>query len=218
MAGVMLGIFGPFVATYLVLRREGPTRWRDLFRSPAEKRPSIVWLLGALLLPGVLLSGALVLHRVAGGSLPLAYLADPPGRLVVGVLIATVEEVGWRGFALPRISRALGRVRGTLVLGVVWTVWHFPMLIGQGVPPSLFPLMFVFFVAGSVVFTWVYFRTSGSLLACILLHLGAHLNNSHLPLPGEETPVILHTIAYVILAGCLLMFDRKTFFPGAREA
>jgi hypothetical protein len=104
-------------------------------------------------------------------------------------------------------------VRGTIVLGALWTLWHFPMLVGQGIPFSLFPMMFVFFVAGSVVFTWVYFRTGGSLLACVLLHLGAHLNNSHLPLPGEATPAVLHTIAYVILAAALLTFDRNTFFP-----
>lgn len=211
---VFLGILGPTLAAYWVRRRDEPDlRFRDLFRSPSAERPSISWLLGALLLPSVTLTGALIAHRLAGGSLPLAYFPDPPGRLLVGVIIATAEEIGWRGFALPRLSRALGRVLGTLVLSLVWTIWHVPMFLGQGISLELLPLMFAFFFAGSLVFTWVYYRTGGSLLACVLLHLGAHVNNSHLPLPGDSTPLMLHTCAWGLTALGLLVFDKRTFFP-----
>jgi hypothetical protein len=100
-------------------------------------------------------------------------------------------------------------LNASLGIGVVWTVWHIPMLIGQEVSLSLLPLLLVQFCAGSVVFSWFYFRTRGSLLIAVLLHLGVHLNNSHLALPGDPSPLLVHTIAFVLLALGLLAFDRR---------
>lgn len=205
---VVLGIFGPLVAAWIVTKKSGGAgAVGALFRSLYAPRPSAAWMLFALFFSGALLSAALALAHLFGREGPLFYLPDPPGRLLVGLVIAIAEEIGWRGFALPRLARMMGRLRASFVLGVIWTLWHIPMFVGQGVSMSLLPIMFVFFAGGSVVFSWFYFRLNGSLLIAVLLHLGVHLNNSHLALLGDSSPLILHTVAWVLAAVTVVVVD-----------
>jgi len=93
------------------------------------------------------------------------------------------------------------------MLGVLWTFWHVPMFVLADVPLTLLPLFVVFFVAGSVFFTWIFNHTRGSLLLAYLAHVGAHLNNSHAALPSNLTPLLVHTTTYVALAILLIAFD-----------
>ncbi len=206
---VVLGIFGPAVAAYLLVRKT-PSDKALLLRSLWSRSPGVLWMLAALSLSGILLSGGLF---VASFFEPVGQLAYPIplARIVPALLISVSEEIGWRGFALPRLSKTMGRLRASLVIGAVWTFWHIPMFLGQGVSPSLWPVMLVQLCAGSVVFTWFYFRTGGSLLIAVLLHLGVHLNNSHLALPGDTTPVYVHTWAWLLLALTFSFFGRRVF-------
>jgi len=70
-------------------------------------------------------------------------------------------------------------------------------------------LIFALLPTGGVVFGWYFERTRGSLTIAILLHKGAHLNNSHLALPGGTLPSHAHTIAFVALAVLLVVVDRS---------
>lgn len=208
---VILGVFGPLLAAWILTRRaEGKEGTRLLFGSLFRSRPGWGWMLLALLLPGVLLSLGLALRHVVTGEGAFAYPPDPPGRIIAAILISIGEEVGWRGFALPKLSRGIGRIRASLVIGVIWSVWHIPMFLGEGTSLALMPLLTVYFCAGSLVFTWFYFRTGASLLIAVLLHLGAHMNNSHLAFP-DASPFYIHTVGFVLLAAALVIFDRKTF-------
>jgi uncharacterized protein len=207
---VLLGVFGPLIAAWILTRKsEGPEGVRRLFASLVRPRPPLGWLLAALVAPGAVLSLGLVIHHFMGGQSALAYPPDPPARLIAAVLISLGEEVGWRGYALPHLSKGVGRLRASLIIGVVWALWHLPMFVGQGTPLTLMPYMFVFFCAGSVLFSWFYFRTGGSLLVALLLHLGTHLNNSHLALPADSTPFFIHLIGLSLLAIGLVSMDRK---------
>ncbi len=85
------------------------------------------------------------------------------------------EEIGWRGFELPRLQRRHGPLVGSLVLGVLWALWHLPLfLIPAWDTPHDGPLDVVLFVAlavgTAVIFTWVFNNTRGSVLLAILAH------------------------------------------------
>jgi uncharacterized protein len=85
------------------------------------------------------------------------------------------EEIGWRGFALPRLQRLYGPLVGTLILGALWGLWHLPLfLIPSWDTPHGSPLDIALFVIWAVsiaiLFTWVFNNTKGSVLLVILAH------------------------------------------------
>lgn len=191
----MLGIFGPTVAAMLVVRAESGWRGvRELFASLSPRHAKGGDALLALLLPAALLSGILLLFRLAGREGPIAYLPDV-GRLVVGVVISIAEEIGWRGVAQPRLEKRYGAYGGAGIVGALWTLWHIPMMLGAGVPLQWLLVLLLLYTGGSLVFGWL-LRRSGSLLVVVLAHLGAHLNNSQAALPADGLPLVVHAIVF----------------------
>jgi uncharacterized protein len=211
----LLGVFGPLVAaTYLTWRERGRTGVRALYAWLLQLR-GVHWGLLGLLVPGLLLSGVLWLLRAAGREGDWYFLPGVP-QLVAAVVIAVAEETGWRGYALPRLIARYGAFYGSALLGVLWALWHVPMFVAQAVPLSLAPVMLLYFVGGSLFFTFLFRKSQGSLLVAVLAHLGAHLNNSHATLPADALPVVVHSIVYAALGfACMrrAAFERS---PGTR--
>ncbi len=210
-----LGAFGPMFAAILAARREsGREGVRALFRPLKTGRVGPGWYLAAPLLSGAIFVAAMAVYRALGGhhAGPWIYPPTDAQRLVAMVVFPFGEEVGWRGFALPRLQRRYGPLAASVVVGLAWGFWHAPMFALAGITdPLTLATMVPFFVAGSVVFTWVYNRTGGSLLIAVLLHMGAHINNSHRSLPGDVTPSLLHTAGYCVVALALVLADRKAW-------
>jgi len=207
----VLGIFGPLAAaTLLTARAEGGPGVRGLYARLLPQRRQWAWYLLALLLPASLLALMLSGMRVAGyrGDVVLNRGA---ATLVIGCIVSVAEEVGWRGYALPRLRARFGAVAGAAILGVVWLVWHVPMFLGQRVPLSLMFVMSLMFVGGSFMFAWLDARTSGSLFVAVVAHLGLHLNNSHVALPADVLPLLCHTIVFGTIGVAVVMFDRRAF-------
>jgi uncharacterized protein len=206
-----LGGFGPLIAA-LVLARGEPGGVRGLLRPLGAWRVHPVWYLVAIFLPGALLSGGLALLSLVHGDVgPWFFPPANAQRVAAMFVVPLVEEIGWRGYALPRLQATRGPIVATLILGVMWSIWHAEMLLLQAVPVHLFPEMLVYFVAGSFTFTWIYNRTGGSLLLLVLAHVGAHLDSSHASLPGDATPFHVATVGWVIVAIALLVFDRAAW-------
>jgi membrane protease YdiL (CAAX protease family) len=202
-----LGLFGPLVAaTVLTFRQGGWSGVRELYAPLLRYRVHAGWYLVALVVPGALLTGLLALFNLAGREGPIAYLPTVAG-LALGLVISVVEEIGWRGFALPRLQARWGAFGAGSFIGVVWYLWHLPMFVGQGVPSNLVLVMLLYFIGASLFMTWINAGTKGSLLLAVLAHLGAHLNNSHRALPGEVLPLVVHAVVYAGLG--LYVMRRK---------
>jgi len=186
---------------------------RALFRPLRTWRVGAMWYVIALCLHGAIFITAMALYTSVSGSDagPWFYPPADSQRIVAMLVFSIGEEVGWRGFALPRLQRRYGSLNASLTIGVLWAFWHIPMFMLAGISLSLMPLMVLFLTAASVVFTWIYNHTRGSLLLAVLAHMGAHLNNSHQALPANVTPVIIHTVAYVIVAMGLIFGDRRVW-------
>src|SRR5262249_8615059 len=85
------------------------------------------------------------------------------------------EELGWRGFALPRMQARRPAFTASLLLGALWGLWHLPLMIAPGLPlttAGLIQLLFFILLvtAWAVLFTWVYNTTNGSLFLMVLMH------------------------------------------------
>jgi membrane protease YdiL (CAAX protease family) len=101
-----------------------------------------------------------------------------PTTLVFGFLStctwALGEELGWRGFLVPRMSRRLGFVTTGVLSGVIWAAWHYPLLLGSnynaGTPPAFaLPCFTVGVICAGIVTAWLR-MASGSLWPCVFFH------------------------------------------------
>ena len=129
------------------------------------------------------------------------------GALTQGMIITSFatfgEEFGWRGYLQPRLEH-LGPVRSLVVVGLLWGVWHVPV-IAQGHNYPGYPVlgsvaMVVFCVLLSIIFGWL-FRASGSVLAPTLAH--ASLNSpaaSLIVFAPDANPLVGHIIGVIGMA------------------
>jgi membrane protease YdiL (CAAX protease family) len=196
-------------------------------------RVGIRWYLVALLLiPGVGLMLAAV-AVLAGGRISAlpgpAYWRSTAGQhllvwvagTLIGAVVASGEELGWRGFALPRLQARHHPLVASLILGAVWGLWHFNGLLSGagGGHDVLDSLLFVGgTISASVIYTWLYNNTRGSVLIACLFHAAYDVTvvwvSAVMPLPPGATrwgPVGLATIAL----GIILLAGPRLSYPGA---
>src|SRR5271169_4950887 len=97
--------------------------------------------------------------------------ATLPGFWIV-FLFAEVEELGWRGYALPRLLARHNAVVASLLLGTIHAVWHWPLILLPHQYMSDLPLLpwTIAVAAGAIVFTWIFLHTGGSVLMAALFH------------------------------------------------
>ncbi len=130
---------------------------------------------------------------------------------VIGVILASFfldpgplgEELGWRGFALPRLLEGRSALSAGAILGVIWGVWHLPAFFIAGTPQShmsIWPFM-VTIVAESVLITWVFNGTRGSVLMASLIHWTGNTcgGMGQMPLAIFTAAVMLIAAAVVVL-------------------
>ena len=171
---------GPTLAAFIMTgATEGRAGIRRLLHRYVLWRVAFRWYLVILIGPPVIillativLPGALASFQTLAPLDPLLLVVSFPLVLIFGGPL--FEEGGWRGFALPRLQRLHGPFVGTLILGILWACWHLPLfwITVWGTPPTILNMVLyipsVIFM--TIVYTWVFNNTKGSLLVAILLH------------------------------------------------
>jgi membrane protease YdiL (CAAX protease family) len=179
--GVLPGAYiGPVTAAFVVTAlAEGRTGLRHWAGRLVRWRVNWRWYAGiltavpaTLLLVTCALPGALEGIRMPSIAILAGYL---PMLIAQFITTAVAEEPGWRDFALPRLQRRHGATFGTVVLGVLWGVWHLPLYLTHwGGWPGVAWWQPIEFVAAcvpiSLVMTWVFNRTNQSLPMVMILH------------------------------------------------
>jgi membrane protease YdiL (CAAX protease family) len=149
---------------------------RALLAQVPRWRVRPVWYLAALFVPALFPAGGFLLSLALGTppppAPPLQVWLSLPLLLIALVIPAILEEVGWRGYALPRLQRRFGALRASLILGVIWAGLHLPLwlLPDFGFADQSIPLYLVQVLAFSVVLAWLYNATGGSLLLTGMAH------------------------------------------------
>jgi uncharacterized protein len=127
----------------------------------------LVYLLGYSIFLGVNLPFALVVKWT------LLFTVFLPQAVFIILTGSFAEELGWRGFALPRLQQRYGPVLGTVILGTLHGLWHLPafftMLLGPFIPTSYIGFLIVA-IAATFFYTWVFNHTRGSVLLATLTH------------------------------------------------
>ena len=165
---------GPSIAAIAVAALiDGRREVGALLRRVAVWRVAVRWYLIALLGPVALLAAAASVNVLAGAQVategPLVDWVEL-GRLfgiqVVGVLAGPWEELGWRGYALPRLLKRVSPLSASLGVGVLWAFWHIPLFVSGELPWADAAALVVL----SILFTAVFVRTKQSVLIAFLMH------------------------------------------------
>lgn len=221
-----LGTIAPsLVALALTARADGREGVGALLRRILHWRVDVRWYVFALgYMATVKLTAALV-HRAATGAWP-PFGQTPLFIMAAAIAISTWvqagEEIGWRGYALPRLTARLGLGRASLLLGVIWAVWHLPLFLIPGIETSgqSFPVYLSQVTALSVAMAWLYWKTGGSLLLTMVMH--AAINNTKDIVPSgisaEMNPLALSGSLITWLTVTLLWIGAAYFLSRMRTA
>jgi membrane protease YdiL (CAAX protease family) len=108
--------------------------------------------------------------------------------------IITGEELGWRGYVLPRLQVRYSALVSSLIVGVIWAIWHIPTFLAPGNTSPL-ALFMVKIITESVLYTWLYNNTRGSLLLVTLFHTAGNTAGIFLPVATTVAGTNVSTLA-----------------------
>lgn len=168
---------GLTLATYITAAVSGGMpAVMDLLRRMVRWRVAPIWYLIALALTGALSLAAIGIYRAVGGTTEVGALlplqAIPSSLLFYIFFFLLTEESAWRGFALPRLQKKYSALVASLILGLLWGLWHLPLVFIPGSFQATVP--FVGFVlsamATSIMTTWIFNHSDGSVLLTAIFH------------------------------------------------
>lgn len=208
---IAIGSAGPtLVAIGLSAVHDGRGGVRALLR-PASSAPWLLMLV-ALLFPAAahLIGSAALWIAGAYRAAHIVYLPLRPEQIAIAIVAPLGEEYGWRGYALPRLQTIMTPVRASLLIGLVWALWHVPTLFvpeARGTTSLELGLYLVAYLSSSVIYTWLYNAGRGSMRGPLLAHLGIHLDNVFRAsalgdglAPLFSTTVVLTLVAIALIA------------------
>lgn len=179
-----IGGLGPLIASFLTTlifyKKEG---LRKLLIKCFQVKPFLYFLI-ALLSPFILvIAASLASFAVDMTPINLSVLLRvkefPQFSLLTFfayniIFFGFGEEIGWRGFALPKLQIKLNALTASLLLTIFWALWHWPLFFYRpgyttmniaGISGWVFSLL-----TGSILLTWLYNSSSGSILICAIFH------------------------------------------------
>ncbi|MGH7650663.1 MAG: CPBP family intramembrane glutamic endopeptidase [Gemmatimonadaceae bacterium] len=219
-AAFLIGVFAPgLIAVALTAMDDGVQGVRALLGRILQWRVGWQFYAFALLLMPLTKIAVAILDRALTGAWP--HFGDVrPVFLVAATILGTLgqagEEVGWRGYLLPRLTERAGLVIASLAVGVIWAVWHLPLFFAQGADTNHQSFLWYAsqIVAYSIALAWLYWRTGGSLLLTMFMH--SAFNNMKDIVPSgavgggrvfslDATLVLRLTVLVLWVVGALLL-------------
>ena len=200
---LVLGSWIPNIAAFLVLtlvvRRKGGLK--ALLKGWTKFKVGPLWYLVAV--SPVLVGGITIgVYRLIYGSSPATAVFSDPASLVALLVISTLtgatgEELGWRGFALPRLQMRMNALVSSLLLGSIWVLWHLPLwFAGVGFETIPYGVYAVIGVSSSVLITWACNNARGSMVIASLFHLFLNVSLSMI----ERNAYALFSALFVLAA------------------
>jgi len=218
---LVMGYMPTLAAVIVVGRTQGRPGVRALFRKLLIWRVGLRWYLFAIFGMAVIFVLAILLYNlvVPSAHLPLlssGFPAASPLQMILSLVpmfiiftLVNGEELAWRGYATPQLQARYSALVSSLVMGVLWTVFHLPLFFtrtGSSQADWPFASFLVSTVALTVLYTWMLNHTGGSVLLAYLFHGAANtwtrvLSIDHGPhLLGWIVDALLVLLALIVIA------------------
>lgn len=183
-----VALFGPAVAAFILTgKRSGRSGMKALWRSGWKINFEKKWLIPAIFLVPV--SGLITWGILSLLDVPIEWqYGAPPAMIVpIGLLIwllnAYPEEYGWRGYALPRLLEKFSPFSASLILGVIWGLWHLPLHFIPTTTQYVIPIweFLVQTIVLAFLYTWLHIGTNGSVFIAALFHAFGNIAGAAIP-------------------------------------
>lgn len=206
-----LAVYAPAIAAFTVIGVvKGRPGVKSYFGRIFKWRVGLRWYLSVFLGFPAMFFAARLLAIAFGAEVP-EYGFDSPLGWLAPVLFAIVndpggiEELGWRGFALPMLQRRFGGLNAALILGVIWGIWHLPafMISGTNQSAMSLPIFLVGSVAFSVLLAVIYNGSGGSVLLCFFTHWLANATMGYFVGGGMMYTTAVMVVVAIVLIGVL---------------
>jgi len=209
-----------FVSLFITWLTLGKVAMKTLFKRFFLWRVGWKWYLVAILLLPTLRFAAIPLTSWLTGvpadyshpmirdvvplDVPLLYMILP---WILFEIITNGEEMGWRGYVLPRLQAKYNALTSSLIIGVIWSIWHLPKFLGTGLSGERsFPWFTVAHLALAILYTWLYNNSRGSLLLVTLFHASSNTAGMFLPVSFavaggviSNLMIVLYIVAAIIV-------------------
>ncbi len=205
----VLAVYAPAIAAFsLVVTKQGLDGLkRFLGRLLLWRAPAIWWAFLIAGIPLIYIIGSALKGNLSAYALPFDTFGATLGAIGFMLILGPMEEFGWRGVALPLLQRKFLPFWASVVLGLIWGLWHLPAFLLSGTPQSAWD--FTPFVLGavsiSVILTPLFNTGGGSILLAMLFHF--QLNN-----PLWPDAQLNDTAVFVTAAALVTFLNRKAMF------
>ena len=215
---IIIGGFSPFLSAIIItLLTEGKKELKNWLKTIFQFRIKLITYCFAIVYPVVYIAASYGLYLAFEGitvdfsQIP-SIILYPIGVIFVFFFGGGQEEPGWRGFALKKLLRPYSPFLSSILIGIVWAIWHLPLFFIEGSSQANIPFSWYFpnIIGMSIIFTMLYLRSNKSLAPSMVLHGG--LNTAIGWLPIQES--ILPPYAYITIAGWIFILIFIVFFQG----
>ena len=209
--GVMLYAWAPMITA-------GVTVWlldesvRDWLGQLRTLRAGIHWYLIGIAIMMLGTEAETIVAVLLGGDVAVPYAPISSYIFTFGVtlfLAGALEELGWRGFLQPRLQQRFSALRASIVIGVVWGLWHVPMILTGTGDFTVFWEYLLNVIALSVILGWLYNNTEGALPVVMIAH--ASHNMPRIGDAAGDMPAVFDvlsgdTVFYLLCASIIALY------------
>lgn len=230
---MLIGVLGPFVAALIVGKKTHTLKrfWKQTLLWKVSPKLYVI----TLILPVCILFLLLIVQRVFGVLLPIDSAIEsvekdpwffyPLVLLFMIVIGGGMEEPGWRGFAQPRLLAKFSPFTTSIILGIIWTYWHTPLMFVPGSSQQGIELGWYTLGVTSlaIILTWLYKMSNGSAFLAILFHGGVNAITNYIDpytitLAGITlTDFAIMELLWALTAMIIVLSNRQWFFSKTED-
>lgn len=175
----ILGGISPFISALITIRQNSDDY--KIFKNEIFKyRLNVLWYIGILILP-LMIGGICWLFNLLITGETVLFFNKPVYMVFLFIPVMIIggglEEIGWRGVLLPQLLKKVSLLKATLIISIIWALWHVPLWFIPGVSQygSNYMVFFLTVISSTFLLTTLYIKTR-SILICIFLHA---INNAY---------------------------------------
>lgn len=211
----VLGTFAPTIAGFLLsYMEEGPIGVFDLAKRGWHYEKILYFVVAIFLIPILcflslwlaIITEGIVLVEIVNISRWDAFIPYIFTVFLIGGPLQ--EEFGWRGYALDRLESKYNALISSLIVGILWSIWHLPSFFIPGTiqHEQSFFAFFTSVLLISILFTWLYNNTNRSILVVMLFHASINISYWTIPINSTFTGPIYYTIILGIIVVLVIIF------------